>query len=299
MCSLSAMLARKMHPCDTGAQQRSILLDFGSAAVLKCVVCIRVFFNSTADGGGGSGGSSGGGSGAILTRWWTASVVCSFLVSGVVHETVAFVAMRRTFWPFNTLFLCISASISPVWDALFPVVTAAGGVPALSSAASRSSPPAATDGSLTAAGAETSFEPAAVVAPSTAAAPPPASPVEAVKARRRNGGAPSSNGGAPGSSGCARLGQQGRGASAAASTADCRELDAGNGGDMDRADEPRGPEGSGPPALSGRKRGAARPKMGSWRGWTPIVFYVVTSVPITLALDYLVWQYWRHTFLVE
>lgn len=219
-------------------------------------------------------------------------MVCSFLVSGVVHEAVAFVAMRRTFWPFNTFFLCLSACMTPVWDALFPVVPTAGGVdvtdpPSAASRSSRSVAATGADGCPAAAGAEAFDEPAAVAATSVRAAEaPPASPAEAVKARRRSGGGPSSNGGAPGSNSRVRPDQP------------SPKLDVCEGGDVDHPEERCGPEGGGPSGSAGR-RGTARPKMGSWRGWTSIVFYFVGSVPVTLALDYIVWQYWRHTFLVE
>ena len=258
-------------------------------------------------------GSSGGGGGgrAILTRWWVASLVCSFLVSGVVHEAVAFVAMRRTFWPINTFFLCVAASMTPVWDALFPVIAAANGLPDHdhdhdpSSVASRSSSPpsvaavaaaAAADGRLPVAGAETPEKAAPVAAATSKAAappPPPASPAEEVMARRRNGGAPAPNG-------SAILDQQGHDGATTASK-DSPKLDVGVGGDVNRPEEGCGREGSEPPApsSSGRRGGAARSKMGSWRGWMAVVFYAGASVPATLAVDYLVWQWWRHTFLVE
>ncbi|CAN0002222.1 unnamed protein product, partial [Hapterophycus canaliculatus] len=68
------------------------------------------------NGGGGGEGKR------VVARWWFASVVCSFLVSGTLHEAVALVAMRRTFWPFSTFFLALSASLMPFWDVVFPVI---------------------------------------------------------------------------------------------------------------------------------------------------------------------------------
>lgn len=149
----------------------------------------------------------------IITRWWFASVVCSFLVSGVVHEAVAFVAMRRTFWPFNTLFLAVSASMTPFWDALFPVIDVPVS-PASSSPPSSPSSPTVTG----AGGVKISVEAAATVAATATPSP------------RRSAG---------------------------------------------RNKKPR-------------------PKIGSWRGWAAVVFYASASVPLTLAVDYLVWQWWRH-----
>lgn len=145
----------------------------------------------------------------IITRWWFASVVCSFLVSGVVHEAVAFVAMRRTFWPFNTLFLAVSASMTPFWDALFPVIDVPVSPPPSPPPSSPTSPAVTGEG-----GVKTSVEAAAATSPS-------------------------------------------------------------------------------PPGSAGRNR-KPRPKIGSWRGWAAVVFYASASVPLTLAVDYLVWQWWRH-----
>lgn len=262
------LLTKKNVPVRT---LRGHALDFTLAVFeMHCVLYSFFAFIRNGGGGGGSGGGgSSGGSQATLTRWWIASLVCSFLVSGAVHEAVAFVAMRRTFWPFSTLFLCIGASMSVIWDALFPVVPPRG-VPVPSSAARRCSSSSAVT-SCGGLGTET--------------------PDGAV------GKAPNGEDGAPASNGRARLAQQGGGA--ATPSAGSPKLDVGERADVCRPDEGVcGQEGSKPSHPRG-KRGAARPKMGSWRGWTAIVFYVATSVPVTLALDYLVWQWWRHTFLVE
>lgn len=61
----------------------------------------------------------------VLTSFWgTMSVLLVFVVSGVIHEGIGYIGMRRTFWPFNTFFLLLSASFFPVWDLFFPVVRA-------------------------------------------------------------------------------------------------------------------------------------------------------------------------------
>lgn len=145
--------------------------------------------------------------------WWLASVVCSFLASGVLHEAVAFIAMRRTFWPFNTLFLALSASMTPCWDLLFPVLL----------------PPA--DRASAGKGIKTvsAMKPAALTKPVALATTP------------------------------------------AAATLDAGES-------------------------------CAVPKMpsntiGRWRGRTAVVVYMVASVPLTLSVDYLVWQWWRHAVM--
>lgn len=159
-----------------------------------------------------------GGAGAVdgsILWWWLASVVCSFLASGVLHEAVAFIAMRRTFWPFNTLFLALSASMTPCWDMLFPVLL------------------------------------------------PPA--------------------------GCTSTGK-----------------DVGNTTAMKPATEPVTVTvtATGPAALTlnvGESCAVPRvvpaPSIGRSRGWTAVVVYVFASVPLTLAVDYLVWQWWRHAVM--
>lgn len=53
-----------------------------------------------------------------------ASVAATFFVSGLLHEAVAYLGMRRTFFPLNTFFLLLSASMFPTWDLVFPVVRA-------------------------------------------------------------------------------------------------------------------------------------------------------------------------------
>lgn len=162
-------------------------------------------------------------------------MVCSFLVSGLVHEAVAFVAMRRTSWPFNTLFLALSACMTPFWDALFPVIAPAAAADAV---ITHSQPAAARNGASSAA----------------AAAPPP---------------------GAVSDSPTVGIGE--------------------------RRTEERPSEGSGVGAGGtessprGRRRAATRPRMGISRGRIAVVTYAAATLPLTLAVDYLVWQWWRHT----
>ena len=173
-----------------------------------------------ARGGNPRGGNGGAGAvdGSILW-WWLASVVCSFLASGVLHEAVAFIAMRRTFWPFNTLFLALSASMTPCWDMLFPVLL----------------PPAECTSTGKDIGNTTAIKPA------TATATEPVTVAVAVIG-------PAAASPNPGES-CAV-----------------------------------------PRVVPG-------PSIGRPRGWTAVVVYVVASVPLTLAVDYLVWQWWRHAVM--
>lgn len=147
--------------------------------------------------------------------WWLASVVCSFLASGVLHEAVAFIAMRRTFWPFNTLFLALSASMTPCWELLFPVLR----------------PPAERASTFKGIGNVAAVKPAALTKPVAATTTP------------------------------------------AAATLDAGESCA----------VPKVPSNT----------------IGRWRGWTAVVVYMVASVPLTLSVDYLVWQWWRHAVMEE
>lgn len=78
---------------------------------------------------GGGGAREGGKSCTVATAtknrcplWWSViTITCVFFVSGVIHEAVGFVAMRRTFRPINTMMLIVTASLTPYWDILFPV----------------------------------------------------------------------------------------------------------------------------------------------------------------------------------
>lgn len=60
----------------------------------------------------------------------------------------------------------------------------------------------------------------------------------------------------------------------------------------------RGPDGATKEAFTGRRR-QRRPSIGAWRGWSPVVFYVTSSAPALLAVHYVVWQWWRHTHMLE
>eukprot|EP00903_Cladosiphon_okamuranus_P020112 g18469.t1 len=51
---------------------------------------------------------------------WLAAVLATFVVSGVFHEAVVYVAMRGTCWPFNTFLLCVAGALITTWDRVFP-----------------------------------------------------------------------------------------------------------------------------------------------------------------------------------
>eukprot|EP00752_Nemacystus_decipiens_P001643 g1598.t1 len=55
-------------------------------------------------------------------RGWLTAVIATFLVSGVFHEAVVYVAMRGTCWPFNTFLLCVAGLLITTWDVVFPPI---------------------------------------------------------------------------------------------------------------------------------------------------------------------------------
>lgn len=56
----------------------------------------------------------------VSKRRWLLAVLATFLVSGVFHEAVVYVAMRGTCWPFNTFLLCVAGVLVTTWDLVFP-----------------------------------------------------------------------------------------------------------------------------------------------------------------------------------
>lgn len=55
------------------------------------------------------------------TTGWLAAVLATFIVSGVFHEAVVYVAMRGSCWPFNTFLLTVAGLLILLWDRVFPV----------------------------------------------------------------------------------------------------------------------------------------------------------------------------------
>lgn len=201
------------------------------------------------------GGKRGRGSGSsIYWCWWFASIVSSFLVSGLLHEAVGFVALRRAVWPFNTFFLALSATMTPWWDALFPAVStlATGG----SSRTIESSPkPPIRESNKTNKGeAKRSTE----------------NRMHFFENKDQPNRVPSIPAGeAP----CTHEAHSQISSAVGDSTKS-------SGDDL------------------GLAAAASRPAIGSYRGWFATAFYLVASVPMTLAVDYLLWQWWRHTIKV-
>lgn len=64
------------------------------------------------------------------TPGWLPAVLATFVVSGVFHEAVVFVAMRGTCWPFNTFLLIVASSLMLTWDTVFPLRQGQQGVSA-------------------------------------------------------------------------------------------------------------------------------------------------------------------------
>ncbi|CBJ31665.1 Sterol or diacylglycerol O-acyltransferase [Ectocarpus siliculosus] len=56
------------------------------------------------------------------SKWtWVPAVLATFVVSGVFHEAVVYIAMRGTCWPFNTFLLCVGGVLVIFWDIVFPL----------------------------------------------------------------------------------------------------------------------------------------------------------------------------------
>lgn len=201
-------------------------------------------------------GNGGGGGGGDVGVWFPISVLCSFLVSSVLHEAVGYVAMRRTFWPFNTFFLVMSASSMPSWDLFFPA---------------RPAPTAAA-----AAAADT------MVDGTVAKAAVPSAPM-------------ASSGREQGIAAAAlriTIGATGRNGATAVAGNEHRST-----GDVGAASSvPEKTECVGEGRDGGEKR-RRKPAYGVWRGWAAIAFFGVASCPMTLAVNYLCWQWWRCTLM--
>lgn len=45
----------------------------------------------------------------------------AFVFSSAVHEAMAFIAMRRTFWPFNSFSLILCVVVISRWDRMYPM----------------------------------------------------------------------------------------------------------------------------------------------------------------------------------
>lgn len=220
--------------------------------------------------------------------WWLVSVVCSFLASGVLHEAVAFIAMRRTFWPFNTLFLALSASMTPCWDMLFPVLPQ----PAGCAVAGTGIENVAVRKSATAMKQITARKPVTVIQPVTVTRPVEVTNNTGESCAIQNGGGAASTavrGEADRSE--PELYPAGKKASGATETLPptfCR---------AEEGHHPREEAKKGKGSADVRRVRVSGPSIGRSRGWTAVVVYLVASVPLTLAVDYLVWQWWRHAVM--
>ena len=74
--------------------------------------------------GAGKGAESGGGrvnAKPAAVPGWLPAVAATFVVSGVYHEAIVYVAMRGTCWPFNTFLLCVAGGLLTMWDLVFPL----------------------------------------------------------------------------------------------------------------------------------------------------------------------------------
>lgn len=85
---------------------------------------------ATGDGAGKGAESDGGGVNVkpAAVPGWLAAVTATFVVSGIYHEAIVYVAMRGTCWPFNTFLLVVAGGLVTLWDLVFPLIVGRGNV---------------------------------------------------------------------------------------------------------------------------------------------------------------------------
>ena len=81
--------------------------------------------------GDGAGKWAEGGGGEVNAKpaavsGWLQAVGVTFVVSGVYHEAIVYVAMRGTCWPFNTFLLVVAGGLVTLWDLAFPLIEGRG-----------------------------------------------------------------------------------------------------------------------------------------------------------------------------
>lgn len=78
--------------------------------------------------GAGKWAEGGGGVNAkpAAVSGWLPAVGATFVVSGVYHEAIVYVAMRGTCWPFNTFLLVVAGGLVTLWDLIFPLIEERG-----------------------------------------------------------------------------------------------------------------------------------------------------------------------------
>lgn len=83
---------------------------------------------ATGDGAGKGAESDGGGVNVkpAAVPGWLAAVAATFVVSGIYHEAIVYVAMRGTCWPFNTFLLVVAGGLVTLWDIVFPLIAGRG-----------------------------------------------------------------------------------------------------------------------------------------------------------------------------
>lgn len=198
-------------------------------------------------------------------------MTAAFAVSSAVHEAVTYVAMRKTCWPFNTFCLVFAAFLIAAWDALYPVVSEIA---------------EAGDGGGDSGGGGDgeSARPLPPLRPSVSSPSSSSSSTTTTDITDSYGGSVGESrppvvtvtGVHPVSGSSAS--DRGDENSFVVVGRTCLVGGGGGGGDV-------GP-------------GNKRRKPGSkWRGWGAVSFFMGASLVIGLAVDFVAWQWWRHTLL--
>ncbi|CAM9724625.1 unnamed protein product [Ascophyllum nodosum] len=221
--------------------------------------------------------------GTATSGWRLLALVSVFMFSSVVHEVVLFVAMRRTCWPINSFSLMTSVVFVAAWDKIFPPKylihedskrtevegenrnqTHALSPPARARHLAQRNPPPLTHSKST----------AGLSCKTPAQKPPAETGKRAAQSTAQYSDSAVSNG---------QLKLNPSNTSCALSRTPCAT------------------GGSEPVSKAGPEKGSVtpRPAIGSYRGWFAVVFYLVTSLPLTLLVDYLVWQWWRQAVMVR
>ncbi|CAN0348470.1 unnamed protein product [Ectocarpus sp. 6 AP-2014] len=216
-------------------------------------------------------------------RRWTwrrlLALTSAFLFSSLVHEAVTFVAMRRTCWPVSTFSLVLSIFVISGWDAMYPVRSIISESAAVSGASG--------EDSFDRHGTRPPAEPAVLPSSSAATRSQPGATATAAGVSCGSTVVETSDGTLADHSAksyvvvdhARDLGEQ----HAITSKNGSDSCGTGGGGGVDGAGR-----------VSNTKKAGRE-----WRGWGAVAFFEGASLVMGLAVDFLMWQWWRHTLLYE
>ncbi|CAN0325630.1 unnamed protein product [Ectocarpus sp. 12 AP-2014] len=217
-------------------------------------------------------------------RRWTwrrlLALTCAFLFSSLVHEAVTFVAMRRTCWPVSTFSLVLSIFVISGWDAMYPVRSIISESAVVSAASGEDKgdchgtrPPA---------------EPALLPSSSAATGSRPGATATATDISCGSTAVVETSDGT----------LEDRSEKSYVVVEQARDLGEQHAGTSKNGSDSFGTVGGGGVDVAGRVSNTK--KAGSeWRGWGAVAFFEGASLVMGLAVDFLMWQWWRHTLSYE